>query len=766
MAADAGRPSRICTFVLMAVAFANCEVASHLDGIPSRFGIIFGCALLAASVAISYRLPALKLGERHPPSIWAAFLAVPLALEFIARSLADAGLPLELQLVNGLRVLGFGLAALAAWPACRKLAGITALFLAVFSAAMGDQAAMPYLLGLFAAVGGIWLLLEHRSESLGAPIEARRQIVGHVRLRAPFREAVAFVALAAVVGGIAIAGPERVRVRLGEWLPTSGGTGDIDLRARSGLGDGPEEAAGDRPLAAGMVETDTLIEDSNDALLDAANDSYGKPHKPQKNQERTAAADFMRVRENHGPTPTSRRPSRPFETSRRGPEQGARPLSRAGRGLYEVQGRTPLHIAIQVFDRFDASTSQWVRAAKPTAAGHVADGDDWMRTLPRAAPIAGDREAHHIKIADATGNVLPLPALADRFRIRRVSQADHFESPAEGVFAFAGRSRLPEGVVVQTESLSVAAESLPREAFSPLRVPIATTLAEPLRSEIHCLAQAWAGREPRGWPQIEAIRSRLALEYTLDPAAAAPEDHAAPALWFLRESRRGPDYLFASSATLLLQSLEYPARFVLGYYASPDAFDAETDHTPVRSSDLHAWCEVQLADGRWLVVEATPGYETLRPAPTWLERLAAAGTRLRDWCLEHFAACLLAGVSMLALVRFRVAIRDRLAFMLWSLAPGRTWDETVFRTLRLLERRARIAGCGRTATQTVREWQRRLDPSDGDLRALFDLVDRAAYDPADRDGSASEVRALCRRVLRDASTERLRRRTIRTGGAG
>ena len=45
-------------------------------------------------------------------------------------------------------------------------------------------------------------------------------------------------------------------------MPTSGGTGDYDPFARYGVGDGPEETAGDNAQAAGMVETDKMIEDN------------------------------------------------------------------------------------------------------------------------------------------------------------------------------------------------------------------------------------------------------------------------------------------------------------------------------------------------------------------------------------------------------------------------------------------------------------------------------------------------------------------------
>jgi hypothetical protein len=757
MAADP--PIRFCTIVLMAIAFANCEVAAHLDGIPSIFGIAFGGGLLIVTVVVGRLVRNPHPGERHPPARWIVPLVAPIAIDFVGRWLAKAELPLELQLVNGLRILGLGLAALAAWPSCRKLAGITALFLAVFAAAMGDQAAMPYLLATFAIVGGIWLLMEHRAESPNRSAE-RVKPVARVGLRVPVREAIVFSMLALAAGGVAWAGPERVRIRLGEWLPTSGGSGDIDLRARSGMGDGPEETAGDQPRAAGMVEADTLIEDSNDSLLDAASDTYGPPHPPPKNQERTAAADFLRVRQNHGPTPLNRTPSRPFKTSRRGAETGARPLSRNGRGLYEVEGRAPLHIRIRAFDQYDAAGAEWLPAPKPSRRTHSEDSDGWMRLPPDRddQPLIGDRETHRIKVADAPDSIVPTPVLLERFRIQRVTNRDHFESSCEGVFVFAGRTKLPAGVVVQTESWALAPELLHASAISELRVPASRTWPEPLRNELAGLARSWAGDQLRGWAQIEAIRSKLASEYTLDRSASAPASCPAPVLWFLNESKRGPDYLFATAAALLLQSLDYPVRFCLGYYAAPDAFDPETEHTPVRVTDLHAWCEVLLADGRWLVVEATPGYEILRPAPSLLERTLSIVTAIGHWCRDHAWLCSGFTVAILGVLRFRHAIRDQFLLLAWKLSPGRTWQETVLRTLRVLQGRSRRAGLVSMPVRTLRQWAAGLDITSDEFREVVRLGEWAAYGPVDAVLDHDRIRKLCGAVLSTETLSRFRRR--------
>src|SRR5438094_858219 len=96
-------------------------------------------------------------GSARRPASGASSSAEP-----VVRAWTDDGLPLELRLVNGLRLFGLLLCGLAAWPRSRRLAGVVALFLALFTSAMGDQAAIPYLLAALAVAGGVWLVLNHR----------------------------------------------------------------------------------------------------------------------------------------------------------------------------------------------------------------------------------------------------------------------------------------------------------------------------------------------------------------------------------------------------------------------------------------------------------------------------------------------------------------------------------------------------------------------------------------------------------------------------
>ena len=95
------------------------------------------------------------------------------------------------------------------------------------------------------------------------------------------------------------------------------------------------------------------------------------------------------------------------------------------------------------------------------------------------------------------------------------------------------------------------------------------------------LAKEWTKGLPRGWQQIEAIESRLREQYTLDRTVRISADSESPVAEFLLERRRGPEYLFATSAACLLRSLDYPARLVSGFYADPKNYDPRKQHTSV-----------------------------------------------------------------------------------------------------------------------------------------------------------------------------------------
>lgn len=762
MGRDPARPARWATFALAGLAYLTCEVASQPDGHLTPFGIGFGLALFAAAIAGSYLLPV--AGTRIPRKVTAVFvvaLLMPIAFDPLVRAWTGDGLPLELQMVNGLRTLGLALAAAAAWPACRRLAGVVALFLALFATAMGDQPAIPYLLAALAATGGVWLVLGYRADLSAAAATETEAVVERVRVRVPVREALVFGTLALVAGGVVVAGPTRTLGTLGELVPTSGGTGNQDPFARYGTNDGPEETRGENANSVGMVESDQFIESQQDTLLDLVGDMYGKAHKPPQNQERMVAGGWAKIKENHEKLPENKRPSRDFDTSREGPKNARKGASRGARAVFEVDGRTPLHIAAVAYDRYDVAGHRWLQAPAPKTLHLEADpgGGDWMVPLTRRPGgdwyAADDR--HELKVADQKDRLVPTPAMTARFRIQKVDKPEYYEWDYDGVLGLAGRRRTPTGVIVRTDCRTVIPERLTEMAFVPGGVrPTYLDVPTELVSEFDRLAREWAGDIPRGWPQVEAVLTRLRAGYTLDRTAAAPEDHPVPVLWFLTESRSGPDYLFATAAALVLRSLGYHTRVCLGYYADPAAYDPVSQHTPVRPADLHTWPEVLLRDGHWLVVEPTPGFGVLPPKKPWREHVADALEAVAAWAGRNAVGLSLGAIGVVIAVWRRKRIADGLVTLAWRLAPGRSWRPIVLRASRVLERRARLAGRPRPRTATLTAWANGLRPDDATLQRFLRLTEWARYaGPRLQPEAVDESRAVCQRVLAEWTLRRL-----------
>jgi transglutaminase-like putative cysteine protease len=754
----------------MALAVAAAEMAlAEPDALPwvTLAQAAGWLAFLAAAAWYVGRLAARSLHSgRKPPPAAAVFLLVllvlPLGDKLVRGQFLGEGSPLEILLLACLRNLGVGLAALAVWTLCLRLAALVSLFLMLVASSLAAGALVVALLGAYAAAGCLWLMLAYWSG-----------LRWHLPATSGPRFSVAAVVLVLAVAGsvaaaVRVAPSSRLVATLLELMPSSGGTLWYQSSSRGGVNDGDDEIAGDENArSVGFSDSNAFLDSPKPSLYDIFNDFYGKPlrMKDQDRQRALALEPNLKRREQHAAA-ENLRPGRDFATVRQTPNRRPDPHDRDAHALLYIQGKTPLHLRLTAYDTFDGVT--WSEAPFTTLSCILMKDLDrrWLRLGATSSPIYSGAESHQVKVGLLDTQTLPVPAHLRRFRMGRLNQVDFFGWAQDGILRMAERT-IPASTTIMTEAYTADPRRLREVQFvsAPLHVPgryLNPYEGKTIHPGVAALAREWADDIPRGWTQIEAIVARLRGRCVHDREARAPVECRDVVAHFLLESRRGPDYVFASAAAVLLRSLDYPTRLVSGFYVSPERYDRRTRHTPVQPEDAHFWTEVLLPSNIWVAIEATPGYELMAPALPWTEQLAAWVTAAWEWARDHVGE-LSGGLLILALLyRRRREIFDRLATLWWWITTGGGWRLRVLRTVRLVEHRARWAGRPRPPGQTLRRWYAvaaRGAPKEleVELVRLLALADRATHAPAaGRDCGEAEVHVVCQRVVRHWTLRRFR----------
>jgi hypothetical protein len=166
------------------------------------------------------------------------------------------------------------------------------------------------------------------------------------------------------------------------------------------------------------------------------------------------------------------------------------------------------------------------------------------------------------------------------------------------------------------------------------------------------------------------------------------------------------------------------SRLVTGFYVRPSAIDLAAGHTNVLPEDVHVWAEIRLNDGRWFEIEPTPGYRKPIYTPsTWLvaKQFAAA-----KWphAIGLLAIAGLFFVTRIFWIELGLSVLYPVASILW---PRRR----ISLAMRVLQTRAKYAGCPRAAGRPQRDWLLAITAMNESLHetaARFcDAADRAAF---------------------------------------
>jgi transglutaminase-like putative cysteine protease len=145
------------------------------------------------------------------------------------------------------------------------------------------------------------------------------------------------------------------------------------------------------------------------------------------------------------------------------------------------------------------------------------------------------------------------------------------------------------------------------EEVEPLRLTRVTTVSYPVSREVAALARQIVGTEVRPAAQAALIERYMSTNFRYVTNAGDPGQTVSIEDFLLRY-RAGQCEYFAAGMTVLMTSLDVPARIAGGFYGGRR--NPLTGYYAIRREDAHAWTEIW--DGkRWVTFDATPAL--LRP---------------------------------------------------------------------------------------------------------------------------------------------------------
>jgi len=711
------------------------EIAAA-DGQPTVFWIAVSMAvqtLFVLAAHVGCRRWAKSRTDNAAPSdvlipIIIALGLLPFLIDVVARVGFQTGWAFELTLLAFIRNVVLALAAASVWPSYQRTATGLSVLLAIFASSVGNDRAMIVLLGLYAVVGMWWLMgvywgrLQNHLQASHERTLPRRWL-----LLVP----VVVLGLALTITSQA---PTQTTLALAGISPTSGGTRWHDEFARGGVGDGDALVRGTQDASSfGPVESDLFLDSQETSLYDTFSDTYGEPVKKTK-LSRAVALPPSLVKEAQERMAKAKQANREFSTVRQTTPQRRDLADVETPVLLAIAGRGPLHVRLETFDLFDGES--WF----PTEASEHSsslirllprDGKSWI-AVDDVAPtneIYDSGEQHVVKVINLKTDRMPLPINAMAFHIDRVDQPGFFKWAEEGVLKFDSEEGVPPLTVLHTFSRVVDESRLRRFRemdFAPRSDRVAPLLDDEESRQIARVAEQWAGHLPRDWSRVEAVVARLRTEFVHDSVAQAarlrgpslngiitdeegsggPPELRNAVVDFVVRNKRGPDYLFASAACLMLRSLGYSTRLASGFYADPAKYDVERRHIPVGKEDVHFWCEVFLGARTWVPIEPTPGYELLAPPLSLGTRTLLLLKEVALWCVAQ-ARELAAGFGVLVVLWWRRWWLADCVYQAWWKSRALPVRERVLVAHRLLLLRSRWSGSPKPESMSARQWYAR-----------------------------------------------------------
>lgn len=751
--------------LLLAIQAVATVEAAQFDSSLSRWMVVAKVSVIAAFVAATYRAfsrwkPAGLEPGRLTSGLLIGVALLPLVVEVVQYRFWGIGNPLEVLLVSGFRNLACGLAVISYRRTYDRICCLVSMFLMIFSSAITSEPFVHGMVVLF-AVCGVWWLMGIYWDSL------QDHLVGSTHREFPRRLLISIPVLLILALGLLPFTAPQVASALPGLMTSSGGDRWADPNARSGVNDGEALIpATEDARSFGPVESEIFLESDQPSLYDIFNDTYGTPPKVQKMDRSIGLAPEL-LKHTHERIAEQKKLGKPFSTVR-----GSRPQKLKtqkdveGSALLFVGGRTPLHLGLEVFDIFDGV--EWFPEEQPAVLPglklETIGKQPWVRCSGLGDDdLLGQAESHQLKIINLQTNRIPTPAGIVGVHIDKVDRVDMFGWAHDGILKME-RDALPDLTVIHLRSRTADPERLRKQRLGGSsgrgfhrQLPNHFSTAR-----VAALAKSWSGDVRGEWQRIEAVIARLRSEYTFDRDYRTPSTSQDTVAEFLFDSRRGPDYAFASAAATLLRTMGFATRVVSGFYADPLKFDPRSRHTPIDRSDVHFWVEVYAAPGTWVTLEPTPGYEVLRPPPSLWQKCLQVSSAVMCHLYRHLWAYL-SGLSLvLACWKWQIELIDCVTTLHWRHVPASHPRKQILRTLTLLTRRGRWAGIPRRPGETTTRWLRQLSMTYPDcdpelLRHFAQASEWAAYAPEHHSAPLVDgIQVVCRKMVSHWTLFRLR----------
>ncbi len=230
-------------------------------------------------------------------------------------------------------------------------------------------------------------------------------------------------------------------------------------------------------------------------------------------------------------------------------------------------------------------------------------------------------------------------------KVQQVQVADVLPARPDILSLRSTKGKIKAGEVYTVTSSVSVAEAAELEAagtdYPTWALTKYTQLPVDLPQRVRDLAADLTNGAATPYGKAKAIESYLStFPYTLEvdppPFNADGVDH------FLFTLRKGYSEYFASAMTVMLRSVNVPARLATGYTVGDKATDQQLYF--VRDSHAHGWVEVFFPHYGWITFEPTPGASLPKVSLPGLEELAGespGGSQgvVQDACEESIDIC-------------------------------------------------------------------------------------------------------------------------------